>query len=411
MTLIWLSHFVPFPPRGGAPQRSYHLLREASRHHETILIAFNRPAVDRQTLDSYTAELRKICAEVEVWELPFPWKGARWWAGLIGNVLQTLPHACEVYRSPALLQRWDDVLRAHPDAMVHIDSSDLAVFAQAARGHPILLNHHNCESAMAERRAQIEPNVVKRFFLAAQAKRQAALERDLCSKVRVNAVVSHEDGELLRRQCAGAHVHVVANGTDVDYFLPYPEAPKANTIVFAASLRWYPNVSGLRFFRERIWPRLKSEVPELECILAGKNPVPEVREWAAVDSAVTLVANPVDIRPWIAKGAVFICPIIDGGGTRLKLLDAMSSGKAIVSTKVGAEGLGIQNRVQAMIANSDDEFVGMTLELLRDSCLRSSLARSARAYVEHHFSWDIIGADLEAAYACDGVHHDDISVR
>jgi glycosyltransferase involved in cell wall biosynthesis len=297
-------------------------------------------------------------------------------------------------------------LRAHPDALIHIDSSDLAAFVPAARGHRILLNHHNCESAMADRRARVEPNPAKRFFLAVQSRRQAALERNLCPAVAVNAVVSREDGESLHLQSPSAHVHVVANGTDTQYFTPDPGGAKANTLVFAGSLRWYPNVSALRFFRHRIWPRLKNELPALECILAGKNPVPEIKDWAVSDSAITLIPNPIDIRPWIAKGAVFICPVIDGGGTRLKLLDAMSSGKAIVSTKVGAEGLGIENGKQAMIAESEDEFVDMTLRLLRDPSLRSALARNARDYVERHFSWDIIGTDLEAAYSCRGCYHE-----
>jgi glycosyltransferase involved in cell wall biosynthesis len=402
MTLIWLSHFIPFPPRGGAPQRSYHLLREASRHRDTMLIAFNRPAVDAETLKAYSAELRKFCAEVEIWELPFAWRGARWWAGLIQNTMQSLPYACEAYRSPDLLKRWTERLRSNPDALIHIDSSDLAAYVPAAAGHRVLMNHHNCESAMADRRARVEANPVKRFFLAQQARRQAALERHVCPKVAVNAVVSVEDGESLRVQAPSAHVHVVANGTDTRYFVPDPSAEQTNTLVFAGSLSWYPNVSGLRFFRKRIWPRVKSESPGVHCILAGKTPVREIVDWAATDASIDLISSPLDIRPWIARGSVFVCPIVDGGGTRLKLLDAMSSGKAIVSTRVGAEGLGLKNGEHALIVESEEDFVDATLSLLRDASLRSSLARNARDFVQRRFSWDTIGADLEAAYSCAG---------
>jgi glycosyltransferase involved in cell wall biosynthesis len=369
-----------------------------------MLVAFNRPAQTRETLEAYSAELRAFCAEVEFWELPFPWKGVRWWAGLLANMAQTLPHACEAYRSPALLQRWSEILRAHSDALIHIDSSDLAVFVPAASGRRVLLNHHNFESAMAERRARLERNPLKRFLLAEQSKRQAALEREICSTVTVNAVVSKEDGELLRLQSPRAHVHVVPNGTDVDYFRVDPTAPRPDTLVFAGSLSWYPNVSGLRYFRDRIWPHLKREVPALECILAGKSPAREIADWSAAEPSVTLVANPDDIRPWIARGSVFICPIVDGGGTRLKLLDAMSSGKAIVSTTVGAEGLGVTSNEQLLLADSPDEFARMTLRLLRDADLRATLSRNARAFVERHFSWHTIGGELEAAYACDGRH-------
>lgn len=407
MTLIWLSHFIPYPPRGGAPQRSYHLLREASRHRDTLLVAFNRPAASRAVVQSYASELKAFCADVEIWDLPFPWKGLRWWAGLAASPLVARPYACEVYRSRSLLERWNQILRAHPDALVHIDSSDLAAFLPATYSRRTLLNHHNCESAMAERRARLERNAIKRFFLEGQANRQASLERDICPKVSVNAVVSLDDGESLRRQSPDAHVHVVANGTDTEYFSPAQAAPKPNSLVFAGSLSWYPNVSGLRHFRDRIWPVLRQREPDLELILAGKSPAREIADWAAADAAVTLVPSPVDIRPWIDMGTVFICPIVDGGGTRLKLLDAMSSGKAIVSTRVGAEGLGIRKNEQALIADSDEEFTEMTQRLLRDPELRAALSANARAFVENHFGWHTIGACLEAAYLCDG-HHSSI---
>jgi len=398
MSLIWLSHFIPYPPRGGAYQRSFHLLREAARNHEVMLVAFNRPAVNAETLTAYTAELRKFCAHVEFWELPFAWKGLRWWTTLLTNTVSKLPHSCEVYRSSSLLARWEGMLREHPDALLHIDSSDLAVFAQAAQGRRILLNHHNCESAMAFRRASVEPNRAKKVFLLSEARKHARLEHELCPAVTVNAVVSPEDSESLRAQAPSARIIVVGNGTDTAYFLPDPKATKDDTLVFTGMLNWYPNVSGLRFFREQIWPKVKQQVAGVKCIVAGMNPVQEIRMWAASDPSVTLVDSPADIRPSLASGAVYFCPIIDGGGTRLKLLDAMSAGKGIVTTRVGAEGLGVENRKQALVADSDDEFLQYTLELLSNRSLCTSLGQNAREFVERHYAWNVIGRSLDAAY-------------
>jgi glycosyltransferase involved in cell wall biosynthesis len=337
--------------------------------------------------------------------MPFAWKGLRWWTGLAANMVQSLPYSCEIYRSRGLLTRWNSILKTHPDAIVHIDSSDLAVYAHAAAGRNVLLNHHNCESAMAARRAALEPNVAKRFAMSSQARKQAALERSLCAQVAVNAVVSAVDGESLRLQCPSAHVHVVENGTDTDYFVPRPQSIQPNSLVFAGSMNWYPNISGLRYFRERIWPRLKGEMAGLKLFVAGFSPGVEMKEWAKSEPALTLVANPDDIRPWIAKGSIFVCPIIDGGGTRLKLLDAMAAGKAIVSTRVGAEGLNIEGGKQALLADSEDEFVDLTLAVLRSASLREALARSARVFVEENYSWDIIGRSLENAYMCTGGEH------
>lgn len=407
MKLIWLSHFMPFPPIGGAHQRSYHLLRQASRNYEVILIAFNRPAENPETLALYEKELRKFCAEVEFWNLPFPWKGARWWAGLLINTFQSDPYSCHVYQSRVLLSRWREILRKHPDALVHVDSSDLAAFADAAHDRRILLNHHNSESAMAFRRAGLEPNPARKLLLFAQAKKQAALEKRLGLRVSVNAVVSREDGRSLRVQCPSAHVHVVENGTDTEYFAPFQATSEPNTLVFAASLNWYPNISALRYFRELIWPKLRNEIPELRCFIAGQNPVREIEQWADADPAITLIANPPDIRPWIAKGNVVICPMVDGGGTRLKLLDAMSAGKAIVTTRVGAEGLGIEHGKEALIADSAEEFARLTVRLLGDSSLQAELVQNARSFVVKRFGWDTIGKNLAAAYACPGCKNGD----
>jgi glycosyltransferase involved in cell wall biosynthesis len=217
--------------------------------------------------------------------------------------------------------------------------------------------------------------------------------------VSVNAVVSREDGDSLRRNCPEAVIRVVANGTDINYFTPNPGAIEPDTLIFAGSLNWYPNVSALRFFRDRIWPRLKAAVPDIQFTVAGHSPVAEIVAWAASDDAVELVDTPADIRPWIDRGAVFVCPIVDGGGTRLKLLDAMSSGKAIVTTSVGAEGLGVENGLQAIIADTEDAFTEGTLEILKDPALRNSLARCGREFVERNFAWSTIGMELESAYS------------
>lgn len=403
MKLIWLGHFIPYPPIGGAHQRSYNLLKQASRRHDVVLVAFNRPAVSQSVLDSYRAALEPFCAEIHFWDLPYRWKGLRWWTGLARNALQELPYSCEIYRSHALLARWQAILDAHPDATIHVDTSDLAVFAYAAQhrqGRRVVLNHHNCESAMSKRRASLERNPAKKLLLSAQARKQETLERTLCGRVAVNTMVSALDGQSLHSICPTAHVHVVENGTDTSYFVPNPDGIEPNSLVFAGSMNWYPNISGLRFFRERIWPRLKTAVPGLRLYLAGFSPGAEMKQWAAAEPALTLVANPPDIRPWIARGSVFVCPIVDGGGTRLKLLDAMSAGKAIVSTKIGAEGLNLEHGTHALIAASEDDFVESTIAVLRSPDLRQSLARNARAFVEQTFSWEIIGRSLETAYRC-----------
>jgi glycosyltransferase involved in cell wall biosynthesis len=302
--------------------------------------------------------------------------------------------------SPALGQRWQTILAAHQGALVHFDSIDLALYFPPAANSRKVLNHHNCESAMAERRAEKESHPLKRVYLRNQAHKLKRLEQQACHQFDVNLTVSELDTQTLQRQNPQAHCHVVENGTDTDYFHPSDIAVEPNTLIFAGGLSWYPNVSGIRYFVGEIWPLLKQMSPGIRLYLAGRSPTPAVAKLARLDPAIELVADPPDIRPWIWKAAVFICPIIDGGGTRLKILDAMAMGKAIVSTTIGAEGLGAQQGREILIADRPEDFAAEVLRLLKDNPLRCQLAAQGRSLVEKTYAWSVIAGHLDQAYQC-----------
>jgi len=403
MDLIWLSHFIPYPARGGAAQRSFHLMQEAARHHRVSLIAFNRPVQDAAMLAESRRAFERFCHRVEFWELPLEWRGPRWWAQLAFAPLYRWPHSALAYKSPETLRRWQAVLGEYPQALVHIDSSDLAVFIepglQFKTNFPMLLNHHNCESAMASRRALLESNPLKKCVLNHQARKLAAVEAALTHRVALNLTVSEEDSARLREINPLAQTRVVENGTDVDYFHPQDDLLEERTIVFAASLRWYPNQSGLAFFDREIWPLIKQRCPGVRFIVAGQKPPEFLVRWAKADPAIEFVPDPEDIRPCIARGAVYVCPIIDGGGSRLKLLDAMAMGKAIVSTTVGAEGLRYRAGQHMLIADDPRHFADSVITLMQNPSLRTTLAAAARKLVLEKYSWQVIGNHLARAYA------------
>lgn len=400
MKLLWLSHFIPFPPRGGAFQRSFNLIRHTAAKYETHLFALNMQGETKERAEQYADELRKFCAEVEVWEPPYPWKGARWWGQLMFSPLYRLHYGARALWSPALGRRWETVLARHPGALVHFDSIDLALYFPPAVNFRRVLNHHNCESAMAERRAEKEPNPVKQVFLRQQAAKLQRLECEVCHHFDVNLTVSELDTQTLRARNAQAHCHVVENGTDTEYFHPSDEPPEPNTMVFAAGLRWYPNVSGIRFFARDVWPVLKQQCPGIRLYLVGRTPVESVVRFATSDSDVTLISDPEDVRPWVWKASLFVCPIVDGGGTRLKILDALAMGKAVVSTAIGCEGLDLRNDESILVADTPSEFVRQTLRALQDASLRARLGTCGRALVERRYSWVVVGEHLAAAYQC-----------
>jgi len=400
MRLIWFSHFVPFPPRGGAPQRSFNLLRRASRSHEIILVALNHAGETGQQIANSLKELKKYCAEAEVWDLPYRWKGRRWWAQLVASPFYRAPFGCQAVWSSNLNARWQDILRLHPDAFVHFDASDLALFIPAAKNRKKVLNHHNCESAMAYRRAQKETNPLKRTYLWHQARKLAHVEREICHQFDVNLAVSESDARLLLSRSPAAHIHIVPNGTDTDYFTPSESAEDDNTLIFAGSLRWYPNISAVYFFMREVWPSVKQEQPTARLCVAGQFPSERLTRWLRQHRDVEVVASPEDIRPYVTRAAAFVCPILDGGGTRVKILDAMAMGKAIVSTSIGCEGLAVKHGESILIADSPSEFARDVVDILRNPALRKQLGRAGRSLVEKGYCWEVVGAKLEQAYRC-----------
>jgi glycosyltransferase involved in cell wall biosynthesis len=404
MKLLWFSHFIPYPPTGGAHQRSYNLLRHASKSYETTLVAFNLQGSAPGQLAEYKAELKKYCSRVEFWQMPIGWKSARWRARLALSPFERVPYGCTCFWSPELEAKWAEILQQHQDALLHFDSIDLALFAASfgdrAAGFRKVLNHHNCESAMAERRAENEPNPLKRIYLRSQARKLARLERAICPVFDVNLAVSELDMQVLRRHASEAHFHVVENGTDTDYFVPAMAEEEPDSLIFASSLYWYPNISALQLFIREIWPLVKLQRPGVHLYVAGMKPSDSLVRWLRQDPGITVAVSPPDIRPWIARAAVFVCPMLDGGGTKVKILDAMAMAKAVVSTSIGCEGLEVKHGENILLADTPQDFAGLILRALEDRSLRERLSAAGRVLVEERYGWEAIGARLEQAYQC-----------
>jgi len=398
--LLWFSHFIPFPPVGGASQRSFNLLRQAAKSHEVSLVAFNLLGHPETRLEEWRHELGKYCVSIDFWEMPIRWKGAGWWARLAASSLDRVPYSCRSFSSSGLQARWRRTLERSKGAVAHFDSIDLALFAGGAPSFRKVLNHHNCESAMAHRRAQQEPSLLKRVYLLSQARRLARLEQRVCSLFDVNTAVSQLDAEALQGGSPQAHFHVVENGTDTSYFQPDAAPSEPDTIIFAGSLSWYANVSAVEYFVREIWPLVRTLNPVVRFLVAGQGAPGSLARRLSQDPRMALIADPQDIRPWIARASVFVCPILDGGGTKLKILDAMAMGKAIVATSMSCEGLEVKHDEHILIANTPQDFASMIALVLENRTLGQRLGAAARILVENRYSWDIVGQHLNHAYQC-----------
>jgi glycosyltransferase involved in cell wall biosynthesis len=278
--------------------------------------------------------------------------------------------------------------------LVHLDTIDLAPYADLIGDLPVVLHHHNVESLLLGRRIRFVKNPITKAYYALQTMRIARMETIECARHALNVVVSQVDADSLHALCAEARVAIVPNGVDLDYYRPPPDPVDENRIVWAGSMGWFPNRQAVETFCEETWPRIREARPGVAFDVIGHSPPPAARAAAGV----SLHGFVEDTRPIVARAAAFVVPIRIAGGTRLKILDAMAMGKAIISTSIGCEGLDVTPGTDILVADDPAEFARQTVRVLEDAGLRERLGAAARRTVERTYGWDRVWMRLEEAY-------------
>lgn len=402
MRILWLSHFFPYPPAGGALQRSYHLLRHVASRHDVDLVSLSKSR-DRPGYDQAGAEYPvpgELCRQVSIFEIP----AERSWFHRVGLVLKG-PLSGKAYDVRWLQSReLSDFLSSLADRrprydLVHVDTIGLMQYRDVLPLDRIVLNHHNVESHMMRRRANNEKNWAVGWYLKNEARKLRRLEAEACRRCTTNLVVSHLEEVRLKEVAEDARVDVVPNGVDVDYFRPRDlgKTQGQDGLVFVGRLSWYPNEDAMEWFLDEIWPLLVHAKDNRRITVVGDSPPSALRNYSGPGTVETTGFVP-DVRPYMNRAQIYVCPIRTGGGTRLKILDAMAMGMPIVATSMSVEGLGLSERQHFLRADSPVEFVEAINELEEDTVLRETLAVQARKEASRRFSWSVIGKKLEDAY-------------
>jgi len=400
MRILWLSHFVPYPPRGGALQRSHHLLRQAARRHEVHLVAMNQRALlpTPQSVAEAVAALSPLCSRVDVFPNLFDASRVRWAAMAAAGIWRRRPYDVRWLWQPSLSRFLADLADGAPFDVVHVDTVGLMPHAAAFGDLPLVLNHHNIESQMLHRRAERDPGVMRRLYCRREAAKLQRYEREACRRAAVNITVSALDAERLLALVPGVRARVVENGVDIEYFHPARTRGRAGSLVFAGTMNWYPNQEAMRFFLREVWPLLLAENPERHLTVIGREPPAEVLV-ATRQGRVSAPGFVEDVRPYLAEAAIYVCPIRDGGGTRLKVLDALAMQKPLVATGLAVEGLELVKDEHYLRAESPADFVRQIRRLEESPELCERLGANGRRLVEARYAWDEIGRRLEQAYA------------
>jgi polysaccharide biosynthesis protein PslH len=396
--ILVLSHLVPWPTTSGVLLRCYNLLREAARHHRVHLLALNQEVLlPEAAVPESVRHLSTFCAEVRVFPLVDSGSRARLAKLLARNTVSALPYSVPRFYSPELETAMIDLLSRRPIHLLQFETLAMAQYGALAPDLPAILVHQNHESALMARRTAREANPLARLYLGLQAKKLAAYEALICPAQAANVTVSEADRDDFRARIPNARFEVVPNGVDVETFVPTPD-PGGQELVFVGGMSWQPNRDAMRWFLAEVWPTVRRRAPKARLTIVGSHPSPEVRRAVEREDGVTATGLVPDIRPYVSRAAVYVCPLRIGGGTRLKILDAWAMGKAVVSTPIGAEGLGAVSGREIELAATAEEFAARILHLLGDPGRRTALGAAGRRRVVEEFAWPRVASPLVRLY-------------
>lgn len=394
--LLFLAQILPYPADSGVAIRTHHVLRLLARSYDVTALCFYRKRAQwsRAKVEESLAALRQF-GQVEAFPIPHEHSRARMAVDHLRSVAGGRAYTTYAYESRDFRRRLGEVLRSGGFSLVHVDSLDLATYLPMLSGLPVVCVHHNVESKLMVRRAQMERVGWKRRYLAYQSRLIEREERYWCDRVALNVAVSQVDRTELQELAPRARFAVVPNGVDVDEFTP-ADGPQAS-IAYMGGTEWFPNVDALDFFCEEILPRIREQgvTPAVRWI--GRADPDEQSRYRA-KYGVELTGYVDDIRPYVHDAACTVVPLRIGGGTRLKITTGWALGKAIVSTSLGCEGLVANDGDNILIRDSADGFAEAVVSLLRDPDLRGRLGSAGRATAEEHYSWDVIGTSMVREY-------------
>ncbi|MGC1272576.1 MAG: glycosyltransferase [Planctomycetaceae bacterium] len=390
MKILFIQKRILFPTDAGMKIRTLNVVRSLARWHDVTYLC-NVDDADGPYLD----RMRSLGVRLET----VPWcetprGGARFYGELLWNLLSPYPYNVAKDYDPRLRRRAAELLAG--------DSYDLVVcdFVQMARNvnglamPASVLFQHNVEAEIFRRMALVG-SLPRRVYLGHQHRKMQRFEADAGRRFDRVVAVSDRDRSAFEREYGWSHVRTIDTAVATDHFHPIaaPEVP--GRLVFVGSLDWLPNEEGLRWFVERVWPRIRSERPDATFQIVGRNP-PASLARAAETSGVELIGTVPDVRPYLADSQVVVVPLLTGGGTRLKIYEAMAMKKANVSTTLGAEGLPLTPDEHLLIADDAETFAAAVLGLLNDARKREAVSEAAFDLVTRSYTAEAVARQFEA---------------
>lgn len=399
---LFVTRYPAYPPVGGSPLRNWQNISIMMKFGPVAIfsICFEKPSTNPDLPPGIT-----ICKNYYIDDL----KKQR-------SIWKKIKHRLWKYRryghpwhdrfdSDIVAEELSQVLAKFQPNLVVVEELWLYHYFNTVKRHgcPIIYDAHNAETSVAREISSLEPKKISRLML----NKVESIERDFVPKADQIWVCSKEDNRFLQELCQKTPpIHVVPNGIDIASYdsvrlstCPPPNKlePTPWSILFTASFQYEPNAAAAQMLIDQIYPRLRENFPNCRLMLVGVKPTRYMREAAKQDPGIVVTGVVPDVRPYLAAASVVAVPLLQGGGTRLKILEAFASKRPVVSTTKGAEGLQVRDGEHLLIKDKVDEIVAAVQQLWSEPSLAKKLADSAYQLVQTEYSWKASSQSVEQA--------------
>jgi polysaccharide biosynthesis protein PslH len=396
MNILFLSTRSPYPLISGHSLRTYHILKGAAQNHNVTFITFVQ-LPEHELKKENLAHLRSFCKAVYPFKIPADMSKLTFAKMLFLNLFSSLPFVAQKYDAPLMREKIREIIQREHIDLVHVDMLPLAAYINEFENLPKILVNHNVESIRLYRWFRTEPKPLKKAYLGIQWLKLKTFEQSAMNKFDGCVVVSEIDKKLLLKMGVKSKLFVVPNGTNTKFFKPSNGKVVGNSVLWIGHMDVHTNKDAVLYFWKDIYPILRRKHPEVKVTFVGTAPPKEIADATKLDGKVRATGFVEDIRPYINEAAVMVVPIRIGSGTRLKILDAMAMGKAIVSTSVGCEGINVSNGKDILIGDDPEDFANKIVELLKNPDMRTNLEKNAIELAKT-YDWSLIGESQELVY-------------
>ncbi len=388
MKILWVKTDFLHPTTRGGQIRTLETIKRLHARHEVHYVAYDNPAQPEglQRAHEYCSHAYPLTLDVP------PRRSLKFASQLLANLFSPLPLSITRYCSPAMRSQVAKLV-----STIRFDSL-VCDFLTPAPNFPdmskVVLFQHNVETMIWRRHVEQSPDPLRKAYFQMQADRMFNCERDMCRAAARVIAVSPQDSATMK-QMFDVESFSVPTGVDLDYFRRPADAPRKADLVFVGSMDWLPNSDGVNYLVREVMPLVWQHKPDCTLAIVGRAPSFDMLALAEKESRIAVTGTVPDVRPWMWGASVSVVPLRIGGGTRLKIYEAMAAGTATVSTSIGAEGLHVSHPDNICLADTPQAFAEECLTLLNDATQRRAVAAAALHLVTSRYSWDAVTDEFE----------------